>query len=383
MRITGQHTGVSSSRNIDLSALTNRGNTIKQNSNRNLDQFNTHHAVRVNISNDAQRRFTAMQQNGGLPLDARLLNLDKTVQKLEEHNTVERGISLSADECFAAPWARVGTQYTWESTGCPHVDSLGSFWASVVPFSHASSGDEDAVSPVAAQQKNIMDVIASLDSRVSELGLHLLSSIITSNEPTIGAGFHEFGIGNMWWGIDMNNQAQNLAAMANKYSDMRDALKAEFEGADLEEQLSKLSDAFDLIANIYADAVTAWTSQRLFNEELSMSVHKHDRIQNGQKVENNFDIEEIGRLRDRITNSVNEAANHFAQQFRQFVVENGTINSERQLELLATFLQNSNRGDGQLTFDQFTGVINIISAQSEDVVRTQTMFDEVRQLLDE
>ena len=60
------------------------------------------------------------------------------------------------------------------------------------------------------------------------------------------------------------NDVDNFAALGNRYAEMRRALEAAYSGEELEAQLNKLSEAFDLTSQIlgHERATTAFLQMR-------------------------------------------------------------------------------------------------------------------------
>jgi len=139
----------------------------------------------------------------------------------------------------------------------------------------------------------------------------------------------------------------NFIALANKYAEMRQALIEAFSGEELENRLNALSQAFDLSVKIQAEYRSLQTSMALRVERNRITAHNQI-IQQGQrspfftggKIE--IDQDEFNRLHEMLTTGVREAVSRFAHLTKQFVLENGFINTEQDRKALEAFLPGLN-----------------------------------------
>ena len=143
----------------------------------------------------------------------------------------------------------------------------------------------------------------------------------------------------------------NFMALANRYVELRQALVGEFSGEELENRLDALSQAFDLSVEILAHHRSVQTSIALRVERNRITMHNQmieQGVQSpffgGGKIE--IDQDEFMRIYEMLTTGVREAVSRFAQLTRQFVLENGLLNTAQDRETLEAFLQSAERPSG-------------------------------------
>jgi len=134
----------------------------------------------------------------------------------------------------------------------------------------------------------------------------------------------------------------NFARLANKYAEIRQSLEEEYYGDELEAQLKRLSQAFDMTVQFNASVRAVEISFRL--EEMKYALSWLGGMPG-------FSQEQFMQLSERLTVGVEEAVSHFARLARQFVLENGSVLKEQDKALLEKFLRSEQRGQGRLSFD--------------------------------
>ena len=168
--------------------------------------------------------------------------------------------------------------------------------------------------------------------------------------------------------FDFNeDNTHNFVALANRYAEMWQHIKEQFSGEEQVSRLSVLSQAFDLSVNIQAEHRYLQTRIGLSHEMLRISAH-NQLIQphqlnppsffEGGRIEIGQD--EFSSILASLTAGVREAVSHFSHLTRQFVLENGMVNTEQEREILEAFLQNAERPVG-FTIDDLNAINKILS----------------------
>ena len=188
------------------------------------------------------------------------------------------------------------------------------------------------------------------------------------------------------------DDTHNFIALANRYSELRQALVGEFSGEELENRLNALSQAFDLSVEIQAHHRSTQTSIALRVERNRITMH-NQMIQQGVqspffeggKIE--IDQNEFNRIHEMLTAGVREAVSRFAQLTRQFVLENGLLNTAQDRETLEAFLQSAARPSGGLGLNDLNSLTGILrsdfpngrdnTALNPIARRNETMFTEL------
>jgi len=184
------------------------------------------------------------------------------------------------------------------------------------------------------------------------------------------------------------DDTHNFIALANKYAEMHQALTEEFSGEELENRLIALSQAFDLSVDIQAHHRSLQTSIALRVEQNRITAHNQI-IQQGQqspffeggKIE--VDQDEFNRIHEMLTTGVRGAVSRFAHLTRQFVLENGFVNTEQDREALEAFLQSAERTSGSLGLNDLKNVTEILRSDFPNgrnntmtpiAIRNETIF---------
>jgi N-acetylglutamate synthase-like GNAT family acetyltransferase len=189
------------------------------------------------------------------------------------------------------------------------------------------------------------------------------------------------------------SDVDNFVALANKYAEMRTSLEMEYSGAELETQLNKLSEAFDLTVGILAHERATTARLRMGIELARIAAHNQLLNQNTTKrffdsayIE--YDKEKINNIFLMVTNSIRESIEHFAQLTRQFVLENGAITTERDEDALLAILRSTPESSRGFSFDNLKSINEILSRSfgSSDTPRShvrhqETMFTELGRII--
>ena len=167
--------------------------------------------------------------------------------------------------------------------------------------------------------------------------------------------------------MGVQNHAYTMANMANEYATIRQELEEQFSGEELERRLGLLSEAFDLSTQIHAHWAEAQVRSDMSFEYFKMQAHNYTtenrhRMYNPRHLFNAgvFDKEETRNTANAIAEAVRNSIIHFANLTRQFVLDNGQINTS-QLDDLNNFLNNSNSAEGGLSFNALNDVSRITS----------------------
>jgi len=192
------------------------------------------------------------------------------------------------------------------------------------------------------------------------------------------------------------DDTHNFIALANRYSELRQALTEEFTGEELENRLNALSQAFDLSVEIQAHHRSIQTSIALRVERNRITMH-NQMIQQGVqspffeggKIE--IDQNEFNRIHEMLTAGVRDAVGRFAQLTRQFVLENGLLNTAQDRENLEAFLQSAERPSGGLGLNDLNSITGILRSDFPNgrdnttlnpiARRNETMFTELLKAL--
>jgi len=182
------------------------------------------------------------------------------------------------------------------------------------------------------------------------------------------------------------NHAHTMANMANEYATIRQELEEQFSGEELERRLGLLSEAFNLSTQIHAYFAESQVRSDMSFEYFKMQAHNYTtenrhRMYNPRHLFNAgvFDKEETRNTANAIANAVRNSIIHFANLTRQFVLENGQVNTS-QLGELSNFLNNSDSAEGGLSFGALNDVSRITSQRGE-VGRSNTQFDELAHVI--
>jgi len=172
--------------------------------------------------------------------------------------------------------------------------------------------------------------------------------------------------------------------LANRYVELRESLLEQFYGEELEKKLNALSQAFDFAAEIQSEAHELSIRLELTTEMVRIAFHNAG-IEQGVNEWIKFDSEHITQNTEeisRIAAAVREAMLHFTHQARQFILENGVINTQQDRENVTAFLQNDQRADGGLTLDQLNTTHSIVNRHHNGSrgVQNETMFTEISRL---
>ncbi|MCL1842925.1 MAG: hypothetical protein FWF79_03860 [Defluviitaleaceae bacterium] len=213
------------------------------------------------------------------------------------------------------------------------------------------------------------DFFSSENAETAEMGIRLLSAI----------------------NLDRND-VDNFASLGNRYAEMRQALEATYYGEELEAQLNKLSEAFDLTAQIlgHERATTAFLQMRF--EQARMVVHNQllnqnttFRFFNDEHVE--YDEEKLSNIFSVVTNGIRESIRHFARLTRQFVLENGSVTTAQDHKVLEAFLQSAEPSAKGFTLNDLNSITEILQNGSATgngsttptpvAMRNETMFSEL------
>jgi len=137
--------------------------------------------------------------------------------------------------------------------------------------------------------------------------------------------------------------------LSNKYAEMRSWLEERFIGEELEKKLDWLNRAFENAEETYA-----W----LLAEESRFVMFYQKQMMENNNIQ--FNRDQFDRDVEKLMVGIYEAAIIFAQLARQFVIENGAINSEQDKKALETFLDEAPRQQGSFTFNEFNSVNEIM-----------------------
>ncbi|MCL1883826.1 MAG: hypothetical protein FWF81_08770 [Defluviitaleaceae bacterium] len=225
--------------------------------------------VKVNISDEARRLFLNMQEG-----NENLVRLPEISEMAEESLT-----QFFSHENFAA----LAQSHSREAI-------------TFLSQAHFATG---GTAP-------LMEFFSLENAAMAEMG-HKLSSVINANKSNL----------------------DNFVALGNKYAEIRESLEAMYSGEELESQLNKLSEAFDLTAQILAH-------ERSTSAFLQMRFEQARTVLNNQLFNQNTEIEYDEEKISNIRNSTR----FFAQLTRQFILENGAITSEHDKESLLEMLLN-------------------------------------------
>ena len=141
-----------------------------------------------------------------------------------------------------------------------------------------------------------------------------------------------------------------LAELSNKYDELRESLlEGQLTGEALEVKLNFLKGAFNWASKQLANYLETRASDLLFNQSKMM---EHQNI--------SFNRHEFEQTYKNITEGTREAVLYFAQLVRQFVLENGRINSEQDKKALEAFLNEAPRQQGSLSFNNFNSLSEIL-----------------------
>ena len=178
---------------------------------------------------------------------------------------------------------------------------------------------------------------------------------------------------------DLNN-------IANNYVMFRRQFEEQYSGEELETRLQQLSDAFDLIVGEIAHREAENANMRFNTERLWIRIHNG---LNNVGIQSNifakdyieYDEEQKRNISNTITDMVRETTAHFAQMTREFVLENGAIRDDNDLQLLTQFLQSAERSDGRFSFDDLQ-TLNDIRRGHRESSRERTLFQDLQKRLD-
>jgi len=215
--------------------------------------------------------------------------------------------------------------------------------------------------------------------------------------------FYDRIIRNQGASFGFRDDVRNMTALANSYAEIRQSLEAVFSGEELERRLSSLSEAFAYVSNRIS-VQSEWNATRRMNFETINMIKAMRRatgatgsmrieLPGGMTVsfftaeaEASVDIPKA--LRDRldkymnttehIRSSIRETTQHFANLARQFALENGTVTTGGQMELLKSFLSAAERPEGSLTFDNLS-TLNDIFSRNWRGEQDETMFGRLTQ----
>jgi len=155
------------------------------------------------------------------------------------------------------------------------------------------------------------------------------------------------------WSHDDNGKYRSATTvyteLSNKYAVMRSFIEERFTGDELENKLTLLNNAFKSAEEKYA---------RLLAEEARFTMYYQKQMMEQNNI--SFNRDQFNQDVEKIMGGIYEAAIFFAQLARQFVIENGAINSEQDKKALETFLNEAPRQQGSFTFNEFNSVNEII-----------------------
>jgi hypothetical protein len=157
---------------------------------------------------------------------------------------------------------------------------------------------------------------------------------------------------------------ERVTMLANRYAEMRQSFEEQYSGEELENKLNHLSQAFNLTVEKIAHISErfAYMSMRMDSFRISLHNKLLERGQpgmfNGGMIE--FDEEQFSNMQERVSTGMRESVSHFAHLIRQFVLENGAVNSEQQQKLLESFLRAAPPSSGGFTFDEFNALSEIL-----------------------
>jgi len=294
----------------------------------NFSTPNAINAVKVSVSNEAQQLFMKMQEGNG-----DLLRLPEFIEKETEDLT-----NFFSHENFAV-------------LSQAHSSKAISFLSQA----HFATGGTSSK----------MEFFSLENAAMAEMG-HRLSSVINISR----------------------SDFDNFVALGNEYAEIRKSLEERYSGEELEAQLNKLSEAFDLTAQIFGHkrSTTAFLQMRI--EQARIVVHNQLLNQNTTtrffdegRIE--YDEEKNQQFFSMVTNGIRESMKHFAQLTRQFILENGAITTKRDEEALLTLLRSAPKSQGGFSFDNLNNINEILNRPlgSGGTPRPETMFTELGRVI--